>query len=91
LKLSEIDASNEQGMTAAQAGFVKNASERMEQLLGLSERQRCVLDARVDGNKLMKMKILFSVFRRVEPLAEKQAQRKLKVQTSQDQVLPSDE
>ncbi|WP_242201503.1 MULTISPECIES: hypothetical protein [unclassified Pseudomonas] len=91
MKLSDVDATDERGMTAAQAGFVKNASERMEQILGLSEQQRCVLDARVDGNKLMKMKILFSVFRRVEPLAEKQAQRKLKVQTTQDQVLPSDE
>lgn len=91
LKLSEVDASNEHGMTVPQTNFVKGASERMEKVLGLSDRQRHVLDARVDGNNLMKMKILFSVFRRVEPLAEKQAQKKLKVQTSQDQVLPSND
>lgn len=91
LKLSEIDASSESGMNPTQAKFVENASAQMEQVLGLTEQQRCVLDARVDGNLLMKMKILFSVFRRVEPLAEKQAQKKLKVQTSKDQVLPSNE
>jgi hypothetical protein len=91
MKLSDIDASDVGGMTVGQTNFVKRASERMEQVLDLSERQRCVLDARVDGNPLMKMKILFSVFRRVEPLAEKQAQRKLKVQTSQEQVLPSND
>jgi len=91
MKLSQVDASNDRGMTAAQTSFVKDASEKMEQVLGLTEQQRGVLEARVDGNKLMKMKILFSVFRRVEPLAEKQAQKKLKIQTSPDQVLTSDE
>ncbi|MCS5517674.1 hypothetical protein NWF32_31225 [Pseudomonas qingdaonensis] len=38
------------------------------------------MDLRTKGNKLMKLKLLMSVYRRAAPLAEKQSQGKLNVQ-----------
>ena len=38
-----------------------------------------LLDQKVQGNQIIKLKILLSVFRRVEPLAKKQSEGKITV------------
>jgi len=48
-------------------------------LFGLTEAQDQLLDQKVQGNQVMKLKILLSVFRRVEPLAKKQSEGKIQV------------
>jgi hypothetical protein len=48
-------------------------------MFGLTEAQDQLLNQRVQGNQIMKLKILLSVFRRVEPLAKKQSEGKIKI------------
>jgi len=73
-KLTQIDLAKKQiELTQEQIDFCKNASKDLVEIFQLSPEQNALLDQRSQYNPLMKLKILLSVFRRVEPLAEKQA------------------
>ncbi|MBA2658112.1 MAG: hypothetical protein H0U72_00755 [Nitrosospira sp.] len=50
-------------------------------MFGLTEAQEQLLEQKVQGqgSEIMKLKILLSVFRRVEPLAKKQSEGKIKI------------
>lgn len=79
-KLSKIDLTNEEiELAQKQIEFCRKSSKDLVQLFGLTDAQEQVIDRRVRGNQVMKLKILLSVFRRVEPLAQKQAEGKLKI------------
>lgn len=62
-----------------QVAFCKKSAKELSEALGLTQTQDQFIDQKVGGNHVMKLKILLSVFRRVEPLAKKQAEGKLKV------------
>jgi len=79
-ELTKINLKKEQlDLTRRQINFCETSSARLVTVLGLTEAQDKLLDERVQNNKLMKVKILLSVFRRVEPLAKQQAAGKLKI------------
>jgi hypothetical protein len=79
-KLSEINLAKEDlDLKQKQIMFCENSSKSLSKALGLTEEQEQLIDQKVQGNPVMKLKILLSVFRRVEPLAKKQAEGKLKV------------
>lgn len=62
-----------------QISFCEESANKLARALGLTEVQEQLIDQKVRGNPVMKLKILLSVFRRVESLAKKQAEGKLKV------------
>ncbi|MBA6065948.1 hypothetical protein [Pseudomonas mosselii] len=68
--------------------FCEKSSNDMIRTLGITPEENAVLDQRTKGNRLMKLKLLMSVFRRVAPLAEKQAQGMLNVQAPPSIIPP---
>ena len=79
-KLSKINLAKEDiDLQQRQITFCENASKSLANAFGLTEAQERLIDQKVRSNPVMKLKILLSVFRRVEPLAKKQAEGKLKV------------
>jgi hypothetical protein len=86
-KLTKIDISNKElELTQRELAFCESEGKKLEKIFNLSEAQIQAIDQKTQGNPAMKLKILLSVYRRVEPLAEKQSQGKLKVtaETSED-------
>ncbi|WCE05877.1 hypothetical protein [Pseudoxanthomonas sp. JBR18] len=85
-KLSKINLkSQELDLRKKQIEFCESSAKQLENLLGLSEREVALLDQRTQGHPVMKLKILLSVYRRVEPLAEQQAAGKLNVRGDSDE------
>lgn len=79
-ELSKVNLAQAQlKLTQAQIDFCSDSSEKLSKVLGITDAQDELIDAKVQGNKVMKMKILLSVFRRAYPLAEKQAAEMLKI------------
>ncbi len=79
-ELTQINLKKQQlELTERQIAFCEKSSASLAKVLGLTDAQDKLLDQRVQNNKLMKTKILLSVFRRAEPLAKKQAEGKIKV------------
>jgi len=79
-KLSKINLAKEElDLKQRQISFCESSSKRLIDLFELSPEQEALIDQRTDGNPVMKLKILLSVFRRVAPLADKQVEGKLKV------------
>ena len=79
-ELTQINLKKEQlDLTQKQISFCETSSASLVKLLGLTEAQDKLLDERVQNSKLTKVKILLSVFRRVESLAKQQAAGKLKI------------
>jgi len=79
-KLSKINLTKEDlKLKKKQIEFCEKSSKKLANAFGLTEAQEKLIDQKVLGNPVMKLKILLSVFRRVEPLARKQAEGKLKV------------
>lgn len=79
-QLSKINLAKEDlELKQRQITFCENASKSLAKAFGLTEAQEKLIDEKVLGNPVMKLKILLSVFRRVEPLARKQAEGKLTV------------
>jgi hypothetical protein len=79
-KLSNINLTKEDlELKKQQIEFCEKSSKKLAKAFGLTEAQEKLIDQKVLGNPVMKLKILLSVFRRVEPLARKQAEGKLKV------------
>ena len=80
-KLSQIQANLKEAELLMQThDFCAQSSERLVRTMGLSPHENAVLDQRTNGNKLQKLKLLMSVYRRVIPLAEKQSKGMLNVQ-----------
>lgn len=79
-KLSQIDLTKEiLELTERQVIFCENSAKSLVKAFGLTEEQEQLIDTRTQGNPIMKLKILLSVFRRVEPLAKKQSEGKIKI------------
>jgi hypothetical protein len=81
-KLSEINLTKEElDLAQRQITFCENSSKSLVKIFGLTEAQEKLLNQKVQGqgSEIMKLKILLSVFRRVYPLAEKQAEEKIKI------------
>lgn len=79
-ELSKINLAKEDlELKQRQISFCATSATSLAKALGLTEAQEKLIDQKVQGNAVMKLKILLSVFRRVEPLAKKQAEGKLKV------------
>jgi hypothetical protein len=81
-KLAKINLTKEQlNLTQRQVTFCEHASKSLVNMFGLTEAQEQVLDQKIQGQgrEIMKLKILLSVFRRVEPLAKKQSEGKIKI------------
>ncbi|QQG64547.1 hypothetical protein [Desulfobulbus oligotrophicus] len=79
-KLTKIDISNKElELTQCQLAFCETQSEKLQNIFKLSAEQIAALDLKTQSNPAMKLKILLSVYRRVEPLAKQQANGKLKV------------
>jgi len=79
-KLSKINLTQEElKLKKQQIEFCEESSKKLAKAIGLTEAQERLIDEKVRGNPVMKLKILLSVFRRVEPLARKQAEGKLRV------------
>lgn len=84
-ELSKINLARQQlDLTKHQQAFCRESSKDLEQLFQLTAEQIALIDQRTEGNPAMKLKILLSVFRRVEPIAEQQAQGKLNVNVGED-------
>lgn len=79
-ELSKINLTKEGlELKQRQITFCEESAKKLARAFGLTEAQEKLIDQKVRGNPVMKLKILLSVFRRVEPLAKKQAEGKLKV------------
>ena len=79
-KLSKINlATEELNLKQRQITFCVNSSKSLVKAFGLTEAQEQLIDQKVQNNPVMKLKILLSVFRRVEPLAKKQALGKINI------------
>ena len=79
-ELAKINLTKEQlDLTQKQLTFSESASKSLVKLFGLTKAQDRLLDQKVQGNQIMKLKILLSVFRRVEPLAKRQSEGKITV------------
>lgn len=79
-KLAKINLAKEElELTQRQIAFCESSAKKLVQIFGLTEAQEQLINQRVQGNPVMKLKILLSVFRRVEPLAKKQSEGKLEV------------
>jgi hypothetical protein len=80
LKLAKIDLANKElELTQRQIAFCESSAKSLIEVFGLTEGQEHLIDQRVQGNAVMKHKILMSVFRRVDRLAKKQNEGKLEV------------
>lgn len=80
LELSKINLAKEElELTKKQIDFCEKSAKDLVNVFGLTETQEQLIDKRVQGNSVMKLKILLSVFRRVEPLAKKQNDGKLQI------------
>ena len=85
-ELSKINVkSQELDLRKKQIEFCESSAKQLEKVLGLSEQEVALLDQRTQSHPVMKLKILLSVFRRVEPLAEQQAAGKLTVRGDSDE------
>lgn len=81
-KLAKIDvASKELELTQRQLTFCTEQANNLIKLFNLSTGQIATLQERTQGNAVMKLKILLSVYRRVEPLATKQFEGKIQLTT----------
>jgi len=79
-KLTKIDISNKElELTQRQLAFCDAQVEKLLKLFNFSAEQAAALDEKTQGNPAMKLKILLSVYRRVEPLAKKQLEGKIQV------------
>ena len=81
-ELSKINLTKEQlDLKQRQITFCENSSKSLINMFGLTESQEQLLEQKVQGqgSEIMKLKILLSVFRRVEPLAKKQSEGKIKI------------
>lgn len=79
-ELSKINLTKEElDLKRRQIEFCEESASKLAKALGLTKTQENLINRKVQGNPVMKLKILLSVFRRVEPLAEKQAEGKLKI------------
>ncbi len=79
-ELSKINLAKEMlELTERQITFCDNSSKNLVEALGLLEEQNQLIDKRVTGNPIMKLKILLSVYRRVYPIAAKQVEGRLQV------------
>lgn len=79
-KLSKVDlADKELELTKKQIAFCESSSKSLVNVFGLTEAQEKLIDQRVQSNPVIKLKMLLSVYRRVQPLAKKQAEGKLKI------------
>ena len=79
-ELSKINLAKENiDLKQRQIKFCESASKSLVKAFDLTETQEQLIDQKVQGNPVMKLKILLSVFRRVEPLAKKQVEGKLKI------------
>ncbi len=79
-KLSKINLKKESlNLKQQQIAFCEESANKLAKAFGFTEAQEQLIDQKVQGNPVIKLKILLSVFRRVEPLAKKQADGKLKV------------
>ncbi|MCW5576200.1 MAG: hypothetical protein KIT13_08905 [Burkholderiales bacterium] len=80
LELSKINLAKEElELTQRQIAFCEESSKKLVKVLGLTKEQERLLDQKVHSNPVMKLKILLSVYRRVEPLAKKQNEGKLNI------------
>jgi hypothetical protein len=79
-ELTKIDlTSKELELTQRQLAFCDTESKRIAKILGLTDEQESLLDQRIQGNVVAKLKLLLSVYRRVEPLAKKQLAGKINI------------
>ena len=79
-KLTTIDITSKKlQVTERQLAFCERQSNVLANLFGLNEEQVASIEQKTQGNPVMKLKILLSVYRRVEPLAKKQSERKIEV------------
>lgn len=79
-QLAKINLTKEQlDLSQRQLAFCELNARALVKLFGLSPEQDQLLEQRVQGNQVMKLKILLSVFRRVEPLAKKQSEGKITI------------
>jgi len=79
-ELSKINLAKEGlELRQRQIVFCEKASKNLVEAFGLTDAQEKLIDQKVENNPVMKLKILLSVFRRIEPLAKKQVEGKLKV------------
>ena len=81
-KLSEINLAKEElDLAQRQITFCENSSKSLIKIFGLTDAQVKLLDQKIhgQGSEIMKLKILLSVFRRVYPLAKKQAEEKITI------------
>lgn len=79
-KLAKIDLTKKElELNAAQIQFATTNSKLLAKALGLTEAQENLIDDRTQGNQVAKLKILLSTFRRVHPLAQKQADGKINI------------
>jgi hypothetical protein len=77
-ELSKVNLAQQRlNLTKSQIEFCESASEKLVNVLGLTQAQNALLDERTDGNKAVKMKLLLSVFRRAATLADKQVAQML--------------
>src|SRR5690606_687898 len=72
--LSELE------LDAAQLKFIRESKAQLLEAMSISVDMRLELTRRCDGNELMELKILMSLYRRAEPLAKMQLDGKLKVE-----------
>lgn len=80
LELSKVNLAKEKlDLTQRQIAFCESSSKELVEVFGLTEAQEQLIDQRVQRNPAMKLKILLSVFRRIEPLAKKQNEGKIEV------------
>lgn len=79
-ELAKINLTKEQlNLTQKQLTFCETASKSLVKIFGFTKAENQLLDKRVQGNRIMKLKILLSVFRRIWPLAKMQNEGKLNI------------
>lgn len=79
-KLTKIDITKKDlELTEHQLAFCERQSDVLAKIFGLNEDQVASINQKSLGNPVVKLKILLSVYRRVEPLAKKQSEGKLKI------------
>lgn len=81
-RLSKINLTKEElELQRQQIEFCKESSQELIGLFNLNEHHGQMLEQKIHGNArdIMKLKILLSVYRRVEPLAKKQREGKIDI------------
>jgi len=79
-ELAKISLTNKRlHLAQSKSTFCKSASKSLVDMFSLTEVQEQLLEQKVQGSQIMKLKILLSVYRRVEPLAKKQNEGKIKI------------